>query len=277
VVLKSNRRSVPDGSPRRARRRDARRDGILRAAGRIFRERGFADTGMRDIADAADLSPANLYHYFRGKDEILFYCQDRALDRMLAAVSVRRGTPARAIDRLHGVLTAHVRTMLDEVEGASAHLQIESLPPALRDRIIQKRDRYERALRRLIADGVSAGEFVAPDAALVTRAMLGALNWTVTWFRPDGPQDAEVVSRVLAEFLVRGVAARPVTRGQVGQVLRSSKGSDPAYARRAASSWPKGQATASSAEAPRRPGQVGQILRSSKGSDPAHAKQGQTP
>ncbi|MFI5178930.1 MAG: helix-turn-helix domain-containing protein, partial [Vicinamibacterales bacterium] len=84
MVRSSNGRST-QASPRRARRRDARRDAILRAAARIFRDRGFAETGMRDIADAADLSAANLYHYFRGKDEILFYCQDRALDRMLAA------------------------------------------------------------------------------------------------------------------------------------------------------------------------------------------------
>ena len=48
-------------------------------------------------------------------------------------------------------------------------------------------------MRRLIEDGVKTGEFVAADAALVTRAMLGALNWTITWFRPDGPQSADVV------------------------------------------------------------------------------------
>ena len=71
----------------------------------MFRERGFADTGMRDIAEAADLSAANLYHYFRGKDEILFYCQDRALDRMLAAVARRPGRGTRPRARLHAVLT----------------------------------------------------------------------------------------------------------------------------------------------------------------------------
>ena len=51
---------------------------------------------MRDIALAADLSPANLYHYFKGKDELLFYCQDRALDRMLAGVAASRRASTRA-------------------------------------------------------------------------------------------------------------------------------------------------------------------------------------
>src|SRR5438046_8657551 len=80
---------------RSKRRAEARRVEILRAAARIFRERGFAAAGMREIAVAADLSPANLYHYFRGKEELLYFCQDRALDRLIAALddaAVRRGT-----------------------------------------------------------------------------------------------------------------------------------------------------------------------------------------
>jgi AcrR family transcriptional regulator len=206
MVRKSNARSIgpapPAGSPRRARRRDARRTAILRAAAHIFRARGFAETGMRDIALAADLSPANLYHYFRGKDEILYYCQDRALDRMLAAIAAARRAPGGAGRRLRDVLAAHARTLLDDVEGATAHLQVESLPPALRARIVRKRDRYERGVRRLVELGMATGEFARADAALVTRAMLGALNWTATWFRPDGPQSADQVGDALARFLV---------------------------------------------------------------------------
>jgi hypothetical protein len=98
--------------------------------------------------------------------------------------------------------------MLDEVEGASAHLETDALPPALRERIVRKRDRYERAIRRLIVDGVRRGECVAPDPALAARAMLGALNWTATWFDPAGPKPASVVAGDMAAFLVRAVAAR---------------------------------------------------------------------
>lgn len=193
---------------RRARRRGRQRDAILRAAARLFRERGFADTGMRDIAAAADLSAANLYHYFDGKNDLLFYCQDRALDRMLAAVATARRGSGSAADRLRTVFTAHLRTLLDEIEGATAHLQVDSLPPPLRDAIVRKRDRYEQALRRIIADGIASGELVDMNPAVVARAMLGAMNWTVTWFRPEGPTPADAVGDVISRFLVRGIAAR---------------------------------------------------------------------
>ncbi len=207
MVRKANVRSQRPETPR-ARRRDRQRDAILRAAATLFRERGFADTGMRDIADAADLSAANLYHYFSGKNELLVYCQERALDRMLAAVHDARRQSASAVERLRAVLAAHVRTLLDDIEGATAHLQIESLPPPLRDKVVKKRDRYEQALRRILAEGVRSGELVDMNAAVVVRAMLGAMNWTVTWFRPDGRDPAAAVGEIISGFLVRGIAAR---------------------------------------------------------------------
>jgi AcrR family transcriptional regulator len=211
VVRKSNAR-LHSGTPR-ARRRDRQRDAILRAAARLFRERGFADTGMRDIAAAADLSAANLYHYFDGKNALLYYCQDRALDRMLASVESARRTSPSAAERLRAVFTGHLQTLLDEIEGASAHLQIDSLPPALREAIVKKRDRYEQALRRIIVEGIAAGELVDMDPAIAARAMLGAMNWTVTWFRPEGRESATAVGDVISRFLVRGIAARtPATR-----------------------------------------------------------------
>jgi AcrR family transcriptional regulator len=205
VVRESNSRSIAVPSPRRARRRDAKRADILRAAARVFRRRGFGHVGMREIADQADLSPANLYHYFRGKDEILYYCQDRALDRLLAAVAAARRLPGDASARLQSVLAAHATTLLDDVEGATAHVQVESLPPARRRRLIAKRDRYERAVRSLLESGMAKGDLASEDAAVVTRAMLGALNWTAAWFRPDGTHEARHVGDIIARFLVRGV------------------------------------------------------------------------
>ena len=208
MVRKVNKRLHITPATPRARRRDRQRDAILRAAAKLFRDRGFAETGMRDIADATDLSAANLYHYFDGKHDLLFYCQDRALDRMLDAVARARQTSASAAERLRLVCNAHLRTLLDDIEGATAHLQTDTLPPALRAAIVRKRDRYEHALRRLIADGIRDGELVDLDPAIVARAILGAMNWTVTWFRPEGSASAATVGDLISRFLVRGIASR---------------------------------------------------------------------
>ena len=80
----------PSGSDRVRRKSEARRLEILRAAARVFRRRGVAAAGMRDIAEEADLSPGNLYYYFRGKDELLYFCQDRTLEQMHAALEAAR-------------------------------------------------------------------------------------------------------------------------------------------------------------------------------------------
>jgi AcrR family transcriptional regulator len=179
-------------------RNEARRLDILRAAARVFRRRGIAAAGMREIAEEAGLSPGNLYHYFAGKDEILLSCQERTLERMQAAVHAARGTPA---ERLRAVLRAHVHCMLDELEGATAHLDVEALPKKLRAPMVEKRDAYERSVRGIVAAAMPRG-----DAALVTRAMLGAVNWTARWYRPDGAQGPDEIAETLSDYLVKGLA-----------------------------------------------------------------------
>jgi AcrR family transcriptional regulator len=204
---RSNRRAGGRPAPptRRARRALATREAILRAAAGVFRRRGYARTGMREVAAAADLSPANLYYYFASKDELLFFCQDRSLDRMLAAVTAIAPQRQPPEAKLRAVVATHLALLLDELDGAAAHLEVDALPPALRARVVAKRDRYEAAVRRIVAAGSRSGAFVRCDATLVTRALLGALNWTARWYRPEGPAAPGVVADAFADYLVRGL------------------------------------------------------------------------
>ena len=205
MVQVLNRGSNEATSDRVQRKNEARRVSILRAAARVFRRLGVSATGMREIAEEADLSPGNLYYYFSGKDEILLYCQERTLERLAAGVKAARAIPGSWAGRLRSVLSGHVHCMLDELEGATAHLEVEALPQAMRAGVVQKRDAYERAVRALVAEGVKAGEFAAADPALVTRAMLGAVNWTARWYRHDGAQSASEIANSLSDYLVRGM------------------------------------------------------------------------
>jgi AcrR family transcriptional regulator len=164
---------------------------------------------MRDIAEAAALSPGNLYNYFQGKHEILFFCQDSSLDRMLAALEKARRLRAAAAERLRLVIVSHVRCVLDEVEGSAAHLLTSALPSRLQRSLLAKRDRYEEGVRNLIVAGTRSGEFIPCDPALVARAVLGALNWSVRWFSPDGSMTATEIAEGFADYLIRGLLAKP--------------------------------------------------------------------
>jgi AcrR family transcriptional regulator len=202
VQIVNRRSNRPD---RLRQRSEARRLAILHAAARVFRRHGIAAAGMREIAEEAGLSPGNLYYYFDSKDELLLFCQERTLEHMLAAVDAAKAGGQSSAAQLRSILRAHVHALLDELEGATAHLELDSLPEALRAPMIRKRDKYERALRSLVTQGVSRGEFSPCDAALVTRAMLGAVNWTARWFRPDGSQSAGEVADAIADYLVKGL------------------------------------------------------------------------
>jgi len=179
---------------------------IIRAAARVFRARGFAAAGMRDIAIAADLSPGNLYHYFRGKEELLYFCQDRSLDRLLEALGRARRGAGPLAGRLRDMAVAHVLCLLDDVEGSAAHLEVDALPPPLRARIVAKRDRYERGVRALVSGGIRRRLLRATDATVATRAFLGALNWTAHWYRPEGAQSSQQVADLVADYAIAGLS-----------------------------------------------------------------------
>ncbi|HKW32225.1 MAG TPA: TetR/AcrR family transcriptional regulator [Candidatus Acidoferrum sp.] len=219
-------------SGRQHRRHLARRLEILRAAGREFRARGFGETGMRDIAEAAELSPANLYNYFQGKNDILFFCQDSSLDRMIGALDQARRIRGSASARLRFVIISHLRCLLDEVEGSAAHLLTNALPPRQQRYLVAKRDRYELGVRNLMASGMRTGEFAPGDAALMARALLGALNWSVQWFRQDGQMTAEEIAEMMAAYLIRGLLATTdsakalVAEGETPRVTRKPVSED---------------------------------------------------
>lgn len=195
------------GQSRRERRREEERLRIIRAAERVYRERGFAAAGMREIAAEAELSTANLYHYFGSKEELLYFCQDRALDRMNVALEAARDARGPVAARLRQFAIEHVLCLIDEAEGSAAHFEVDALSPELRARISAKRAEYKDGLRALIALGIRRGELRRADATLAMRGFSGALNWTAHWYRPDGPYTAREVAEQIADYAVAGLTA----------------------------------------------------------------------
>jgi len=178
---------------------------ILRGAAAAFRTHGFDGAGMREIAEGLGMAPGALYYYFRNKRQILYFCQEYSVNRLLEIgreiAQARR--PADA--KLGELIRKQIRCMLDELQGSSAHIEFHALPPAQLRRIVAKRDQYEAIFRRIVDDGIRSGRFRRVDPKLATLAILGAINWTVRWYHPSGALSAAQVADSFADVFIRGL------------------------------------------------------------------------
>ena len=182
-------------------RADTRRHEILEGALLAMRDHGLHRAGMRDIARAAGLSTGNLYYYFRNKEELVYACQDRALGRLLEVLAGAKERPDAA-ERLGALVEGHLQVVM--AGGASLHLDLDGLPKPLFKKIVQKRDKYERGVRDLIADGQRQGLVRSGEPKLQAFALLGALNWVARWYRP-GEGDPDEIVYSFREQLLRGL------------------------------------------------------------------------
>jgi AcrR family transcriptional regulator len=189
-----------------------RRVEILRSAVAAFRRRGYHGASVEEIAGALGMTKGNLYYYFRDKEEILFFCHDYSLDLLLEVLTRTERTKGTPDEKLRTLLTAFVHMIIDELHGTALTLDLQALSPALLRRVIRKRDRFDRAIRRLVQEGMDQGLFAAGDAKLLTFAILGAVNWITRWYDPRGPARSEQIAETFADYLVRGLQRAPRRR-----------------------------------------------------------------
>jgi len=181
---------------------------ILEAASRVFRARGLHAAGMRDIAAELGMAVGNLYYYFRDKEDLLAFVQESALSRLLEMAARVRALDLPADRRLGLLLEEHVVGLNDPEEGTPgslAHLEVEALGEERRAGVLARRDEYEQIVRALIEEGMDEGMFRRADPKVASLALLGSVNWTVKWFRPEGGKSAREIGRQIAEMMVRSL------------------------------------------------------------------------
>ena len=182
------------------------RDLILDAAARIIRQKGYHAASMQDIADAVNLQKASLYHHFSSKQEILLALLDQALDLLIGRVSGALSQEIPVDEKLSRAMRVYLES-LDEHAALASVLLLEhrSLEPEYHERHIPRRDRFERLWRDLIQEGVECGVFHDTDPSMTARALLGVMNWTITWYRPDGPASIEQISDHFSGLFLDGL------------------------------------------------------------------------
>ena len=194
--------------PRRPRNVDpqaAARVEILQSAAALFRRRGYHGATVEEIAASLEMKKGNLYYYFKNKEAILFACHQYSLDRLMETLVDIEASHAAPDAKLRQLIVAFVHTILDELQGTALFLDLEALTPSHRRAVIARRDQFDRALRRIVSQGIESGLFPGADAKLLSFAILGAVNWIPRWFNPAGPASSQEVADRFANFLVAGL------------------------------------------------------------------------
>jgi TetR/AcrR family transcriptional regulator, cholesterol catabolism regulator len=190
---------------------ESRKD-ILRAAARLFQERGYDATSMQDIASALNFSKAALYHHFESKEEILFQIMSYGMDifeeKVLAAVA----EIADPEERLRACITLHVGLVLGGRDREITVILHENrtLPAEAGRQINIRKKRYVVYLGELIGKVQAQRGVRTPAVAPQTAAfaLLGMINWMYQWYRPEGGtlNEAEI-ARQYTELFFRGAIA----------------------------------------------------------------------
>lgn len=186
-----------------------RRAEIVRAAGRLFHRKGYSATTVRDIADAVGMRSGSPFYHFRSKHDILRAVVLEGMDAMTRAVAAAAAAGDSPRARFGAMLRAHLDQLLGPAgRDFAATLLHESrhLDPEALAELVARKDRYEAMWQQALRDLKHAG-LLADDSGVARLLLLGALNWTVQWHRPDGAASIERIARQLGELLI-GRAAR---------------------------------------------------------------------
>lgn len=182
------------------------KEAILESAAQVIRQKGFHGASMADIADAVQLQKASLYHHFGSKQEILLELLDRALEMVTTRMQEVVAMDIPADEKLRLAMRAYLTTLSEQGDLVSVLLlEHRSLDPELHSRHIPNRDRFEKMWRDLIQQGVKDGVFHCENIPLTVRGLMGVMNWTITWYRPDGKLSIEQVGDHFADLFMNGI------------------------------------------------------------------------
>jgi AcrR family transcriptional regulator len=195
-------------------RHDQKLEFILRNAARIFAEKNYHSTTMRDISRATNVSLAGLYHYCKSKEELLYLIQDNCFGRVLERLEER----LREVEDPLGRLRIFIENHLSFFAANMAEMKIlsheaESLAGDLHRHVSTKKDKYTKLARRILKDIQQAeGLDQQIDLTVATYALFGMMNWIYNWYDPRGKlKVSELVDNVTRLFLNGFVAGLPAS------------------------------------------------------------------
>jgi len=185
-------------------RYDQKLEHILRTSARIFAEKSYHSTSMRDISRATGVSLAGLYHYCKSKEELLFLIQDHCFGRVVDRLEERIKGVSDPLEKLRVLIDNHLcffAANMAEMKVLSH--EAESLAGDLHSQVATKKERYARLARKILREIQDNGtRKPRVDLTVATYALFGMMNWIYNWYDSSGKLSVnQLVDNITQLFL----------------------------------------------------------------------------
>lgn len=188
-------------------RNGTRKDVIIAKAAKLFREKGFSATSMRDLAEHVGVEAASLYNHISSKAEILQEICFKTANNFMSQIEEVDATPNKsAIEKIQAVLRFHIRQMLDNYEEVYvSDREWKHLTDPYLSNMQTQRRAYRQRIASIIEEGIRKGEIKAIDAPTAVLIMLHAVSGIESWHRSKKKIAGEVLEDNMVQILVDGL------------------------------------------------------------------------
>jgi len=183
-------------------------DTLTQVALRVFAERGFDGASMDDVARAAGITKAAIYHHVSSKEALLERGLRRALEALFALLDEPQARGGPALERLRFVVRRVAELALAFRPELTVLVRVRGNSPAERHAIARRRA-FDAAITAIVVEAQAAGDVdPALDASLAVRLVFGMCNSLVEWYRPGGPLPASAVAESIVRVVFEGILPR---------------------------------------------------------------------
>ena len=197
---------MPDMAKIRSKKHSTKKEVIIEKASKLFREKGFGASSMRDLAETVGVEAASLYNHIQSKSEILQAICFKVANDFLDHLEAVQVSTQPILKKLELIIRFHIRMMMEQYEFVyiSDH-EWRHLPEPYLSNFLNQRRNYRRSLSDLIARGIEDGEmkFIEPYVAVLT--MLSAISGIESWHRSRKTIAADILENNMVKYLIEGL------------------------------------------------------------------------
>ena len=181
---------------------------MLEIARRLFWEKGYNATSMRDIAISYGCRPANIYNFFSDKEEILFEVLREEMEQIIDPIKhLEEDNGTSPIEQLKFIIESHLKVTLSYRRSAKMlfDVALDSLSPDKRKKIVDFRDTYDRIIRKVIRRGIDTGYLPEVDVRLAGFMISSMITRTRIWFHPKKGVSVSGLTDFIFNFAFHGL------------------------------------------------------------------------